>query len=105
VSADRGSRSRDVRTLLLTEDQWDQLESIVRSDPKPYKRERAAALLKIAAGETPAQVASIGLLVPRAEDTIYRWMDRFESDGLASLDMKPGRGRKPAFLPCDTHSG
>jgi transposase len=94
-----------VRTLLLTEDQWDQLESIVRSDPKPYKRERAAALLKIAAGETPAQVASIGLLVPRAEDTIYRWMDRFESDVLASLDMNTGRGRKLAFPPCVTHSG
>ena len=88
-----------MRTLLLTEEQCDQLDCIARSDPKPYKRERAAALLKIANGETPAQVAGKGLLVPRAEDTIYRWMDRFESDGIASLAMKPGRGRRPAFSP------
>lgn len=88
-----------MRTLLLTEEQWDQLEHMARSDPKPYKRERAAALLKIADGATPAQVACTGLLVPRAADTLYRWMDRFEREGIASLDMKPGRGRKPAFSP------
>ena len=88
-----------MRTLLLTEEQWDQLERMARSDPKPYKREKAAALLKIAAGATPAQVACSGLLLPRAEETIYRWMDRFECEGVASLDIKPGRGRKPAFSP------
>jgi transposase len=88
-----------MRTILLTESEWEQLEYVVRRDPKPYKRERAAALLKIADGATPAEVARTGLLYPRTEDTIYRWMDRFEQEGLKSLNIKPGRGRKPAFSP------
>jgi transposase len=88
-----------MRTILLTEAQWEQLEYIVKHDPKPYKRERAAALLKIAEGAIPAQIARTGLLQPRTLDTIYRWMEAFEQEGLKSLDIKPGRGRKPAFSP------
>ncbi len=87
------------RTVVLSPDERAQLEQITKSDPKPYRRERAAALLKIAAGEVAAQVARTGLLRRRKPETVYRWLDRFEQEGLAGLTLQPGRGRKPALFP------
>lgn len=66
---------------------------------KPYLRERAAALLKIAAGQSAAAVARTGLLRPRQPATVYRWLRRFRAEGVAGLRDRPGRGRKPAFSP------
>jgi hypothetical protein len=40
-------------------------------DPKPYVRERSAAVLKIADGQSPHAVALCGLLKPRDLDTVY----------------------------------
>lgn len=88
-----------MRELVLREDERVALEGVVRSDAKPYRRERAAALLKIAAGQPAAVVARTGLLRPRKADTVYRWLDRYEQAGLAGLTITPGRGRKPAFSP------
>ena len=90
------------RTVILSPDERAQLEQITKSDPKPYRRERAAAFLKIAAGEIAAQVARTGLLRRRKPETVYRWLDRFEQEGLAGLTLQPGRGRKPALFPLST---
>jgi hypothetical protein len=46
---------------------------MAKRDPKPYRRERATALLKIAAGQPAAVVARSGLLRPRDPDTVYSW--------------------------------
>ena len=62
-------------------------------------RERATAILKIAEGISARQVALDGLLKPRKPDTIYEWVERYQIDGIAGLAIKPGRGRKPAYLP------
>src|SRR5258706_6816671 len=67
--------------------------------PKPYLRERAAALLKVAAGQSAAAVARSGLLRSRKPDTIYTWLDRFLIDGIDALAIQSGRGRKGAFSP------
>jgi hypothetical protein len=87
-----------VRTVVLADGQRQQLERMARSDPKPYRRERAAAILKVAAGQVAYRVARAGLLRPRDPDTVYAWLDRFERDGIAGLTISPGRGRKPAFF-------
>jgi hypothetical protein len=71
--------------------------------PVPYLRERAAALLQVADGATAAQVARSGLLRPRQPDTVYAWLHRYRRDGIAGLQIRPGRGRKPAFFPCAAH--
>lgn len=68
--------------------------------PQPYRRERAAALLKIAAGASASAVARSGLLRPRKPETVATWVKRYQSDGLAGLTIRSGRGRKPAFSPC-----
>ena len=88
-----------MRTLYLSADERAALEHLARRDPKPYRRERATALLKIAAGQPAAVVARSGLLRPRDPDTVYSWLDRYEREGLAGLTIAPGRGRKPAAFP------
>ncbi len=93
--------------LLLEPDQRQALELIRDTDPHPYLRERAAALLKIADTEHPQsahQVALRGLLKPRQPDTVYAWIKRFRTEGVAGLTIKPGRGRKPAFSPSRANS-
>jgi Helix-turn-helix domain len=87
-----------VRTVYLEDAQREQLERMARSDPKPYRRERAAAILKVAGGQVAYRVAREGLLRRRDPDTVYGWLDRFELEGVAGLTIAPGRGRKPAFF-------
>lgn len=87
------------RTLALTRPQQHALEQLRDHGPKPYLRERAAALLKVAAGQSAAAVARQGLLRPRRRESVYSWLDRYQALGLAGLYIRPGRGRKPAFSP------
>lgn len=74
-----------LRTLVLTSKQQCELEQARDHAERPYVRERAAALLKIAAGQTPHAVARQGLLQPRDPDTVYGWLDLYETDGLDGL--------------------
>ena len=85
--------------LTLTSAQRQDLIALRDTAAKPYQRERAAALLKIADGLAAAQVARTGLLRPRKPTTIWRWLRRYQEEGVAGLDDRPGRGRKPAFSP------
>jgi transposase len=54
-------------------------------DPRPYVRERAAAILKVADGRTPHWVAKNGLLRPRDPDTVYSWLAIFKAEGIKGL--------------------
>jgi transposase len=66
---------------------------------KPYVREQASAIFKVADGMSGRQVALYGPLKPRDPDSVYSWVQGYEVEGLAGLLIKPGRGRKPAFSP------
>lgn len=85
--------------LELTSAQRQELEVMRDQSPKPYLRERAAALLKIADGQSGLATARTGLLKPRLPDTIYAWVKRYRARGVAGLQQSAGRGRKPAFSP------
>jgi transposase len=87
------------RTLTLTAAEQQALEAVAQHEPTPYLRERAAALLKIAAGRSPHWVARHGLLVGRDPDTVYGWLNRYEAERQAHQAVGAGRGRKPAFSP------
>lgn len=87
------------RTLTLTETQRRVLEQMRDHDPAPYKRERAAAIVKIADGEIAEHIAHSGLLHPRDPDTVRSWLDRYLAEGPTGLTIRPGRGRKPPFSP------
>lgn len=75
------------------------LETMRDEAPKAYLRERAAALLKVAAGMSVNAVAETGLLKRHEPETVSEWIRRYRAEGLAGLTMKAGRGRKPAFFP------
>ena len=49
-------------TLTLTKEQRAELSHVLHHDPLPYLREKAAALLKIADGQSGRAVALHGLL-------------------------------------------
>ncbi len=83
------------RTLDLSSSQRSYLDGILRHDKRPYLRERAGALLKIADGFTPHWVAHHGLLRPRKPDTLYRWLDAFQRDGV----LTPRPACRRAFSP------
>jgi transposase len=85
--------------LELTAQEVLELEEIRDHASKPYLRERAAAILKIVQGHSGREVALHGLLKPHWQDTIYEWVVRYRGKGKAGLEIKPGRGRKPAFSP------
>lgn len=88
------------RKVRLCPEQVSELQRVRDHHPKPYMQERAAAILKVAAGQAQMQVAAGGLNKRRARSTVSIWITRYEQDGLEGLAIKAGRGRKPAFSPC-----
>jgi hypothetical protein len=73
------------RTLALSDGQRAELLYHRDHDPKPYVRERCAALLKIADGHSPHAVACAGLLRGRDPDTVYAWLGHYVGEGLPGL--------------------
>jgi Winged helix-turn helix len=89
--------SRRARVLSLSESERQTLEQARDHHPTPYMRERAAALLRIAAGEAAYHVAMAGVLRARDPDTLYTWLGRYEREGLAGLfNHRQGRGFPPS---------
>jgi transposase len=86
------------RTLTLTEEQRQELLRLRDHDPRPYVRERGAALLKIAEGHSPHHVATQGLLRPRDPDTVYAWLGRYQASGSAGLIAHPQGGSRGRHL-------
>lgn len=95
--------SRRKRALILLDAERLTLEQARAHHPLAYVRERAAALLRIAAGEAAYHVAITGVLRPRHPETLYGWLTAYERDGLASLRHQVRRGR--AFPPSPDHRG
>ena len=87
------------RVVKLSEAQERELRSVVAHDPTPYMRTKAAAILKVAHGESIVQVARHGLLKVYDDNTVRQWINRYLGEGLAGLQIRSGRGRKPAFFP------
>ena len=85
--------------IRLTAEARAELEAWRDRHPKPYLRERAAAVLKVADGWTMRRVAAFGLLRVRTEEAVAAWVRRFLQGGAQALAIRPGRGRKPAFSP------
>ena len=86
--------------LNLSAAQQAELEGVRDRHERGYMREKAAALLKIAAGQVASQVAQHGLLKAHDPDIVYRWIERYEREGVDGLQVRAGRGRKAAFSPC-----
>ena len=85
------------RTLKLSENQRRTLIEHRNHDPRPDMRERCAAILKVADGQSPRSVALAGLLRPRDPDTVYGWLNSFERQGIEGLmsGRQGGSRRRP----------
>ena len=91
--------------LELGEVERETLEEMRQHHPKAYMRERAAAVLKVAGGQSIRQVAEVGCLRRREWETVAKWVKDYERVGLRGLYLRTGRGRKPAFSPRADGSG
>lgn len=81
------------RTLTLEAEARAALEQMLEHHETPYIRERAAALLKIADGMAGHEVAKHGLLKVRQAETIYKWLNAYQKEGLEGLYQRPRRKR------------
>ena len=88
-----------IRTLTLTIEAKAELIDMRDHARKPHLRERASAILQVAAGRSGSWVAERGLLKKRQPDTIYRWLNRYEVEGIDGLHNRPGGGRPAAYEP------
>ena len=96
------TRQQGRRTVVLSWTQRQELEEARNHDPRPYVRERCAAVLKIADGATAHAVARQGLLKPRDPDTLYAWLDLYATEGLAGLTgHRHGGYRRSRLRPAD----
>jgi transposase len=87
------------RYFSLNNEQRIELMQVRDQHKKGHMREKAAILLKIADGMSPHAAAQRGGLKPHHPDTIYKWMDWYENEGIQRFEVQSGRGRKPAFSP------
>jgi len=71
-----------------------QLKKASRTAKKPQVRERAAAVLKVASGQSVRQVAEYGLLTFRHRSTVYDWIHQYFAHGLSVWEKTRQRRRK-----------
>lgn len=86
------------RTLTLSQEAEVNLQEQRDHNPRPYVRERCAALLKIARGKSAHWVAQHGLLRKRNPDTVYNWLNIYELEGLAGLIARQQGGYRRGSL-------
>ena len=67
-----------------------ELEALMKRAGKPHIRRKATALWNLAQGRSQREVAAF-LGASRA--SIVEWKQRFETEGIAGLSLRPGRGR------------
>ena len=86
------------RMIELTHEQHQELLWHRDHDPRPYVRERCAAVLKVAEGRTPYWIAQQGLLKQWDPDTLYAWLDYYQLQGLPGLIAHQHGGARRRYL-------
>lgn len=81
--------------LQLTGAQRAELEALRARGQPAYLRERAAALLKVAAGNSATNVARHLLLRPHNPFIVREWVRRYQQEGTQGLRHKPRGGGRP----------
>jgi len=83
-----------MRYIKLSESEQLELEKVYQRPFKHYLGNRVQCLLLSHQGYSVPQLADIYSTQPR---TIRNWFTRWETSGLAGLNILPGRGLKPAI--------
>jgi transposase len=73
------------------------IEKLMRSRTAPAGiYQRACIISWSSEGQTPSEIAA---RLGHKFDNVAKWIRRFNEEGLAGLEEKPGRGRKPSITP------
>ena len=81
-----------IRVVELKEEERLELESEYRTSSNHSYRQRCKLVLLKSEGRSAKEV---GAILGMHRVTVNSWLDRFEAEGIAGLQIKPGRGRKP----------
>jgi transposase len=76
--------------LKATSDEVRELELLMKRAPKAHIRRKAMALWNLAQGRSQREVA---VFLGASRASIQDWKRRFETEGVAGLELRPGRGR------------
>lgn len=74
----------------LSEQEQQELKQLYRKTEQADVRSRCQMILLSAAGQPVAEIAKLTYF---SEDAVLYWFQRYESDQLAGLEDRPGRGR------------
>lgn len=88
-----------MRYVKLTDSEREALEHSYKHHAKSHVRQRCQALLLSDEGWPVKQIAQLHHVRTR---TIYTWMNRWNTIGLAGVMILPGRGVKPKLSVQDT---
>jgi transposase len=83
-----------IRTIELTNEQQKALQEGYQLGKTHAFRRRCQLVLLKSEGRTSKEVSRI---IKMNEISINTWLDRYQSEGIAGLMTKPGRGRKQVF--------
>ncbi len=83
----------------LSEEQKSSLQKGYRFGKSPLFRRRCHCILLSHGGQT---IANLSTLFGVSQKSIGVWLKLWESGGVKSLDLKPGRGRKPKLRTDNT---
>lgn len=82
---------KTIRVLPLTEVQRAELDQLYRTTKKPRLRTRAQmVLLSAEQGLKPTEIA---VIVRESDDTVIRWLKRYQAEGVDGLNDAPQPGR------------
>ena len=83
-----------IRTIDLSSAEREGLEQGYRTGNSHAFRQRCQLVLLKSQGHTSEQVGGLLQMNPV---TVNNWLTRYQAEGMAGLQTKPGRGRKPVF--------
>lgn len=83
-----------IRTIELGSAEREELEQGYRSGNRHAFRQRCQLVLLKSEGCPSEQV---GQLLQMNPVTVNNWLNRYQAEGIAGLETKPGRGRKPVL--------
>ncbi len=83
-----------IRTIELTVEQQKALQKGHQLGQAYTFRQRCQLVLLKSEGRTSKEVSCI---IKMNEISVNKWLDRYQSEGIAGLMTKPGRGRKKVF--------
>ncbi len=87
-----------MKKITLTKQTVQQLQTIIKTEPKYRPRKRAEAILLSNKGKTINEIVEILDVKQRA---VYSWFKNYEINGITGLYDKEGKGRKTLFRNID----